>query len=257
MLSVKVNHTLFSHVIINIMEADFIIITPDTNIINLFTPDSDTVCENLRKKLEQKPTCSFEMDGKKWKPVPGFENNYKISENGDIYSTHKGGLLKPWFNKKLKQLCTKLCKKQIYIDRTVCRLVANAFLPNYEKGCVIKHIDGDKSNNNYKNLYIREKKLTNKKRLDKIKKEQKLNIVLRLRPNYSGVRRLMKDGSYKMYHYNYWGVDFREVGLKVFHRVFTTKEEARNFYLKKEKEYNAKYPSFRKKIKKAKSKSRK
>lgn len=228
---------------------NFILLAPDANIINLL--DTSTGVKKLKKKLEEKIEQSYEMDGQRWKPVPGFESSYRISDHGYIYSTHKSGIMKPYFNKKLRKLSINLNKGSVKITRAIDRLVANAFLPNYRKGCIIRHMDNNVTNNHYKNLFIKEKKLTIKKRLNKIKKDQELKIILRLQPSYSGVKRKMKDGSYKIYHYNYFRVDFREKGKEVFQRVFTTKEKARNFYLMKKKEYNAKYPAFRKKNKKA------
>lgn len=220
---------------------NFILLAPDANIINLFTPGSNTGIKKLKKKLEEKIEQSYEMDGQRWKPVPGFESSYRISDHGFIYSTHKSGIMKPYFNKRLNKISINLNKGSVKITRAIDRLVANAFLPNYEKGCIIKHMDSDKTNNHYKNLYIKCKKSTVKKKLNKIRKEYEVNIILRMGNSYSGVRRKMKDGSYKMYHYNYYRVDFREKGRKIYHRVFVTKKEAKNFYLMKKKEYNDKY----------------
>lgn len=83
------------------------------------------------------------------KEVKGFPN-YLISENGDI------------FNKKGLKL-----KKQVNVDgyfvvniynstgeyhKRICRLVAEAYLPDYSEALVVNHKDLNKQNDNVSNL---------------------------------------------------------------------------------------------------------
>lgn len=85
--------------------------------------------------------------------IEGFENveGYEICSNGDVYS-YKSGVpkkLNPYKNTK-GYLLVDLGVKRRAIK--VHRLVALAFIPNFNNYPQVNHIDGDKRNNNYKNL---------------------------------------------------------------------------------------------------------
>ena len=105
----------------------------------------------------------MEKDGK---ISNGYEDYYQISNYGRVKSKEryssccyeKQRLLKEKIifpsedkNGYLRIMLSKeKNKKKFYIHE----LVAQAFLNNYEKGKIIHHIDYDKQNNYYKNLYI-------------------------------------------------------------------------------------------------------
>jgi len=88
-----------------------------------------------------------------WKNIKGYEGIYKVSQLGNvvrIYKTRVPRLLKPIKHsggyRRLK-LRNNGNDKDVYIHR----LVAEAFL-KHNKGDVVNHIDGDKTNNNVTNL---------------------------------------------------------------------------------------------------------
>lgn len=86
------------------------------------------------------------------KDVKGFEGNYTVNENGDVFSTRSGEKLAPvqvggkyWY----VHLCNG--KKHTKLVR-IHRVVAEAFLER-KIGCdQVNHINGDKSDNRVANL---------------------------------------------------------------------------------------------------------
>jgi hypothetical protein len=84
------------------------------------------------------------------KLIKGFEN-YQIDINGGVLNIKRG--------KFLKQETTRNGYKRVQLwsggkqkKALVHRLVAEAFIQNNEKKETVNHIDGNKSNNFYKNL---------------------------------------------------------------------------------------------------------
>ena len=88
-----------------------------------------------------------------WKWIEGYENEYKISDKGNIKSYKKGEkLLKPKLDGKGNYLMICLSKDGDLKYFLIHRLVAKTFIPNpYEKEQV-NHIDGNKKNNCVENL---------------------------------------------------------------------------------------------------------
>ena len=90
-----------------------------------------------------------------WKDIIGYEELYKISDNGDVLSlnynhTGKEKLMKGKIDRygyKVVGLRKNGKRKHIPVHR----LVAISFLGNVEN-MTVNHIDGDKKNNNKKNL---------------------------------------------------------------------------------------------------------
>jgi hypothetical protein len=100
-----------------------------------------------------------------WKDVKGYENIYKVSNQGRIksierYIKHSDGR-KPQYHKELirkPQLSNKgylnirLSKENKLKSYLVHKLVAEAFIPNTDNKQQVNHKDGNKENNNDWNL---------------------------------------------------------------------------------------------------------
>lgn len=86
----------------------------------------------------------------RWRNIDGFPN-YEISTNGRVYSRKRDLILTPfhdgWGYKKVS-----LRNHGKRSDKSIHRLVANAFIPNPLGKPEINHIDGDKNNNCVDNL---------------------------------------------------------------------------------------------------------
>ena len=90
-----------------------------------------------------------------WKPVIGYENEYLISNNGEIKSlpkrTRRGErFIKPQYTHGYAYV--QLCKDKIITKKRIHRLVAEAFLENPEKLPQVNHKDHIRSNNHFSNL---------------------------------------------------------------------------------------------------------
>ena len=102
-----------------------------------------------------------------WRAVPGYEGAYEVSDLGDVRSvtrqvpygrypgmTYKGRLLKKFMNKN-GYLAVKLSFAGFTRTTYVHELVLRAFVgprPQTEKRGEIRHLDGNKTNNNLSNL---------------------------------------------------------------------------------------------------------
>ncbi|MGL4449581.1 MAG: NUMOD4 domain-containing protein, partial [Sarcina sp.] len=99
----------------------------------------------MRTKLKIKYMSRF-------KEIEGYPN-YFITDCGDVYSSKHGDM------KKLSQrinsrgyFYVNLCKGGKYKSVSVHRIVGKHFVEKHEGLDIINHIDGCKTNNNYKNL---------------------------------------------------------------------------------------------------------
>ena len=86
-----------------------------------------------------------------WKNVIGYENLYKISNYGNIYSVVKQKS-KSTRKKPNGYIIVDLCKNGIVHTKHIHRLVAEAFIPNPNGLPQVNHIDGNKQNNCVDNL---------------------------------------------------------------------------------------------------------
>ena len=86
-------------------------------------------------------------------PIPGFED-YSVNKNGEVYSLK--------FN-KIKKLKNKLTGRKYFFvglcgsgkkpkHKSIHRLVAQVFLPNYSEKLEVNHINGVKTDNRLENL---------------------------------------------------------------------------------------------------------
>lgn len=90
-----------------------------------------------------------------WKPVPGFECLYEVSNLGRVKSLKKNGhgeiLLKQYVD-RYGYLKVYLYKDNKPHYLTVHRIVAKAFIPNDENKNTVDHIDCNRANNRVDNL---------------------------------------------------------------------------------------------------------
>ena len=102
-----------------------------------------------------------------WKDVKGFEDKYQVSNLGRVkskerYLNNNGGMQKV-YEKILSQhrqygksdneyMGTTFSIKHKTINKLVHRLVAQAFLDDYDEKLEVNHKDGNKTNNNINNL---------------------------------------------------------------------------------------------------------
>lgn len=89
------------------------------------------------------------------KDIVGYEGLYAVTEDGMVWAypnkMHKGTFLKTSLKKGYPFVC--LCKKgSRTIQKTVHRLVAEAYLPNPDNLPQVNHKDSNKENNNVSNL---------------------------------------------------------------------------------------------------------
>ena len=102
----------------------------------------------------QKKMATIEI----WRTVKGYENLYEVSNLGRVRSyverygklTDKPKILKGQQGKHYKTVT--LCKDRNYKTFSIHFLVANAFIPNTQNKKEINHKDGNKLNNQAKNL---------------------------------------------------------------------------------------------------------
>ena len=88
-----------------------------------------------------------------WKTIEEAPN-YEVSNLGEVKNKISGRKLKPqaYGATGYKQVSLKVIGYDKFQKRYVHRLVAQTFIPNPENKREVNHIDGDKLNNNVKNL---------------------------------------------------------------------------------------------------------
>lgn len=105
-----------------------------------------------------------------WKAVKGYEGLYEVSNTGEVRSVDRIVFDKNGKAKKLKgkelfftiskidkhghlpRASVQLWKNNLCVLKHVHRIVAEAFIPNYEEKPTVNHKDGNPLNNNVDNL---------------------------------------------------------------------------------------------------------
>ena len=97
-------------------------------------------------------------------PLEGYEDLYLLSPYGKVYSKHNKRIMKSRVNKPNPYLYITLGTDQRGDRKTksIHRLVAEHFVPNFEQKEQVHHLDDDPTNNYFKNL----KWVTAKENLD-------------------------------------------------------------------------------------------
>lgn len=91
------------------------------------------------------------MNKEEWKDIKGYEGIYLVSDKGNI--KRKGINKNRKFNiSRCGYAMVTLYKNGIVKNILVHRIVAQAFLPNFNNLPQVNHIDGNKLNNNIENL---------------------------------------------------------------------------------------------------------
>lgn len=85
-----------------------------------------------------------------WKDIDGYEGLYQVSNLGRVKSSKHDIILKTYSNRGYHQV--QLSKNNIKSNKTIHRLVAQAFIPNPDNKPQVNHIDEDKTNNKVSNL---------------------------------------------------------------------------------------------------------
>lgn len=86
-----------------------------------------------------------------WRDIPGYEGFYMASDQGDIRGV-KRGQVKTTRPNISGYLCVQLYRDCKQKGIAVHRAVALAFVPGYEPGLEVNHIDGNRLNNAASNL---------------------------------------------------------------------------------------------------------
>lgn len=99
-------------------------------------------------------------DFEEWRPIPGYENLYEVSNEGRVRSLRIGTRIKVKENRIMCQkydtngyLRVNLHKDGSQRSELVSRMVAKAFVPNPNGFPEVGHNDDNKMNNTPENLY--------------------------------------------------------------------------------------------------------
>lgn len=100
-----------------------------------------------------------------WRPIPGYEGKYEVSNQGRVRSLdrrclgkdgrsefHHGKLLRPVPLLRGRYLEVYLCDGKTKKHRTIHSLVAEVFIGPRPKGYDVMHLDGNRRNNAVTNL---------------------------------------------------------------------------------------------------------
>lgn len=108
----------------------------------------DSCRNNAYRRREKKKLITFNYQD--WLFIPGFENLYRVSKNGLIFSERSlkvmSGCIKngyPFVN---------IRKDSRYIGMYIHRAIALAYIPNPDNKPCINHKDGDRANSIFENL---------------------------------------------------------------------------------------------------------
>jgi len=160
----------------------------DENIYNYYIDNLKLINRNQSKKYIEPVSLKNEI----WKDIIGYENRYKVSNKGRIYSMVSNKILKQQLRENYFSILL-IDKNQIRTQYLVHRLVAENFIAKIPKKKVVDHIDRNGQNNNINNLRIvtisENNKNCNRKSLNII---QQYNLDGKLLYEYDDIKKIVK-----------------------------------------------------------------
>ena len=86
-----------------------------------------------------------------WKPIPGYENEYLVSDEGEVWSIRRNKALKPNTDRYgYLYVVLSVCGKRKTLK--IHRLVASAYIDNPLNKPTVNHLNGNRSDNRVSNL---------------------------------------------------------------------------------------------------------
>lgn len=93
------------------------------------------------------------VDGKELRPIPGWQDLYWISKDGEVYGLKRQEWLTPYpVGADRRYLGVKLFRNSVGYSYRLHRLVGEVWLSNPEGYEAINHKDGNTKNNSVDNL---------------------------------------------------------------------------------------------------------
>ena len=137
------------------------------------------------------------MKEEEWKDVIGYEGMYRISNQGRVISLKHGKtrIMKPW-RKGKGYVAVGLQKNKRLKHFYISRLVAQHFLPDWDKSLQVDHINGVRAENHIDNLRM----VTNAQNLrsfQKVRGKSKFRGVSWNKSVKKWIARIMLDGKRK------------------------------------------------------------
>jgi hypothetical protein len=86
-----------------------------------------------------------------WKPIKDYEGFYEVSNLGRVRSVRRNKVMSGSIRKD-GYVSYNLVRDGKVKSKLAHRIVAEAFIPNHQEKPEVNHIDGNKHNNNVKNL---------------------------------------------------------------------------------------------------------
>lgn len=123
-------------------------------------------CSSVYRANQKNTSAMKEVNRmvEEWKSIKGYEGYYEVSNFGNVRSlerivTRSDGINQPVSARVLKLIIgskgyfvVRLHKDGIGETKDVHRMIAISFIPNPYNKATVNHIDGNKINNNIKNL---------------------------------------------------------------------------------------------------------